>query len=135
MSFSSTAGTDILVFFAALLLSAVLTPAIRDFAHRRELLDDSRSVRKIHTRSIPRLGGVAFVGAWLLIVAFILAVDPSMRAAFLHRSPRSLTFALGAVAAAAVGVVDGVGRLRAGHKPVAQGGSGLLLHAGGLPVR
>jgi len=134
MSFSSTAGTDILVFFAALLLSAVLTPAIRDFAHRRELLDDSRSVRKIHTRSIPRLGGVAFVGAWLLIVAFILAVDPSMRAALLHRSPRSLTFALGAVAAAAVGFVDDVRGLRARYKLMAQVAIGLLLCAGGFTV-
>src|SRR6202795_4842590 len=56
-----------LVFFAALLLSAVFTRTVRDYANRHGWAAPPASDRHIHTRPIPRLGGVAiFLTLWCI---------------------------------------------------------------------
>ena len=47
-----------LVFLAALVLSAVLTPICRNFALRLNLVDHPDGARKLHRRPIPRVGGI-----------------------------------------------------------------------------
>jgi UDP-GlcNAc:undecaprenyl-phosphate GlcNAc-1-phosphate transferase len=56
-----------LVFIAALLLSAVFTRLVRDCANRHGWAMPPASDRHIHTRPIPRLGGVAiFLTLWCI---------------------------------------------------------------------
>jgi len=56
-----------LVFVAALLLSAVFTRLVRDCANRHGWATPPASDRHIHTRPIPRLGGVAiFLTLWCI---------------------------------------------------------------------
>ena len=52
--------TYIIAFLMSLLLSLILTRVFRDWAIRRNLVDDVGS-RKIHKSPIPRLGGVAIL--------------------------------------------------------------------------
>jgi UDP-GlcNAc:undecaprenyl-phosphate GlcNAc-1-phosphate transferase len=59
-----------LVFFAALLLSAVFTRTVRDYANRHGWATPPASDRHIHTRPIPRLGGVA-IFLTLLCIALL----------------------------------------------------------------
>src|SRR5258708_37310912 len=57
----------ILVFVAALLASAALTLLIRDFAIAHSWVSVPSSDRHVHSRPIPRLGGVAiFLTLWLM---------------------------------------------------------------------
>lgn len=125
---------DGLAFFAALLLSALFTPAVRDFALRRRFVDDTRSARQVHTRIIPRLGGVAFVGAWLAAIGTLLVTDAPLRHAFSDRIPRSAGFLAGALVIAALGLVDDLRGLRARYKLLVQLGVGLLLCSSGFTV-
>src|SRR5258705_8061475 len=56
-----------LVFIAALLLSAIFTRLVRDFANRHGWATPPASDRHIHTRPTPRLGGVAiFLTLWCI---------------------------------------------------------------------
>src|SRR5882757_9915763 len=56
-----------LVFIAALLLSALFTRMVRDYANRHGWATPPASDRHVHTRPIPRLGGVAiFLTLWCI---------------------------------------------------------------------
>jgi UDP-N-acetylmuramyl pentapeptide phosphotransferase/UDP-N-acetylglucosamine-1-phosphate transferase len=50
---------QLLVFVAALLVSATFTRWVRDFSNARGWASSPNSDRHVHTRPIPRLGGVA----------------------------------------------------------------------------
>jgi len=125
---------DTIAFGVALLLSLVLTPAIRNFALSHHFVDVIGSVRKVHTRSVPRLGGVAIVLAWLCAAGFVLALQPSLQHLFWELRPRTTVFVAGAIAAAGLGMVDDIRGVRARYKLVVQLGIGALLCWGGFTV-
>ena len=52
--------TYLITFALSLIIALLLTPWIRDWAHRRKLIDEPGG-RKIHKGAIPRLGGVAIL--------------------------------------------------------------------------
>ena len=56
----------ILISLSAFLLSMLLTPIIRKFCQRYQILDFPTVSRKIHTNPIPRLGGGAIYIAFFL---------------------------------------------------------------------
>lgn len=64
----------LLGFVAALLLALVLTPAVKRFAIRVGAVD-APNQRKVHTRIMPRLGGLAvylaFIGAFLVAMPWV----------------------------------------------------------------
>jgi len=63
-------GMQLIVFVAALLISATLTRWVRDFAIARGWYSAPNSDRHVHTRPIPRLGGVAiFLTLWCMVLA------------------------------------------------------------------
>jgi len=73
----------LLIGLAAFLISLGLTPEVRDYFLRRNIVDKPDQFRKLHKKPIPRVGGVAiavaYAGAFALAV--ILPVDSS---GFLH---------------------------------------------------
>jgi UDP-GlcNAc:undecaprenyl-phosphate GlcNAc-1-phosphate transferase len=64
----------------AFLISLILTPLVRDFFLRRNIVDAPDQRRKIHKRAIPRLGGiaVAFAYAGAFAVVTILPFDSAV---------------------------------------------------------
>ncbi len=60
--------TYVWLFVVSSGLALVLTPLVRRLAHRAGVLDEP-AARKIHTTSVPRVGGVAVVAALLLTIA------------------------------------------------------------------
>jgi UDP-GlcNAc:undecaprenyl-phosphate GlcNAc-1-phosphate transferase len=54
----------IAAFLLALMIAALLTPNLRRFAEARGLLDNPKDSRRIHSRGIPRIGGLAIVAAF-----------------------------------------------------------------------
>src|SRR4051794_16823690 len=79
-------------FVIALFLSSVFTALMRDFAVRKSMVDSVRSVRKVHVKAVPRLGGVAFVSAWHLSIGLMLAVDARLRHLIDAKAPRAYIF-------------------------------------------
>jgi UDP-GlcNAc:undecaprenyl-phosphate/decaprenyl-phosphate GlcNAc-1-phosphate transferase len=60
---------EVIIFVLSLFTSAFLTRWVRDLAVTRGWLSISNSDRHIHTRPVPRLGGVAiFLTLWLMVL-------------------------------------------------------------------
>ena len=125
---------DTLTFAIALIASALLTPAIRNFAVNHSFFDVVGSVRKVHTRPVPRLGGIAIILSWLIATSVLLAISPSLRERFSSMQPRATVFVVGALLAAALGLADDIWRLRARYKLAVQLGIGALLCWGGFTI-
>jgi UDP-GlcNAc:undecaprenyl-phosphate GlcNAc-1-phosphate transferase len=119
--------TGLLLFATALLISYLLTPRIRDSARRNDLLDHG-SARKVHTKPIPRLGGVALAIGFFLPVGWLLALRPEVL-------PRpDLALAGGALLAALLGVVDDVRGVGAKTKLLCQIAIAVGTYAAGLRI-
>lgn len=106
---SSTWFNDVTVFVAALVVSAVATPAVRKFAVRWRL-GDKPNGRKIHPDAIPHLGGVALLLGVLAGIAITTAAHPTV---LVKALPATLLVVL-------LGLVDDTRNLAARPKLVVQ---------------
>lgn len=99
------------VLVGTVVLSALLTRAVRDVARRHRLLDSPTS-RSSHSNPTPRLGGVAIalsgISGWL-IASLIAGLEPSTETLW-------YAFVWGAIAAAGTGLLDDLVSLRPSFK-------------------
>jgi len=68
-------NTYFLLFFIATIASLVTTPLIRRLCERFQLLDVPRDGRRLHTKAIPRLGGVALFISCALALLTLPFID------------------------------------------------------------
>ena len=120
-----------LTFAVACVVGLVVTPIVRHYAHRLELLDRPGG-RKVHQVPVPRLGGVAMTLAFAAGVAFaIWAASELGSAAFLRLSLAPAI--LGGVGLLlVVGVVDDIRGMPAFAKLAGQVAVALLAAVMGL---
>jgi UDP-GlcNAc:undecaprenyl-phosphate GlcNAc-1-phosphate transferase len=124
----------VLVFVVAFLVSAALTHFVRDFSIAHGWVSIPGSDRHVHTRPIPRLGGIAiFLTLWgLALLAHWLPGNFGTRAfPFSHLTlkimgPASIVFLLG--------LIDDFCGLSANIKFVGQAGAAVLLFCNGLGI-
>jgi UDP-GlcNAc:undecaprenyl-phosphate GlcNAc-1-phosphate transferase len=94
----------------ALILStacaAILTPLIRRWALRLNLLDHALTARKIHGRPIPRLGGIAIVIAFYAPLVGLLIFRSDVGAMFLAERDHVLGLFIGGPLIALLGIYD-----------------------------
>ena len=113
-------GTEILLpaigaFVAAALVSLALTPLVRRAAHRVDAIDhpDARRVNKI---PVPRGGGVAVAGAFLLVLLALLAIQATSGIWAPFQAPPDSAIAaliVGGIVAVFLGLLDDRYNLRA----------------------
>ncbi len=122
-----------IVFVAALLASAGLTRWVRDFSNAQGWNSLPTSDRHIHTRRIPRLGGVAiFLTLWCMaILASIATHFGALESAFPAPTfkilePAAIIFM--------VGLIDDFRGLGPYVKFVAQAGAAVLLFCNGFGI-
>ncbi|HLA65407.1 MAG TPA: hypothetical protein VK600_02375, partial [Candidatus Saccharimonadales bacterium] len=111
--------TAAVAFVAALAASSILTPLIRAAATQRGLLDEPDE-RKVHEVAIPRLGGVAIVGALYIGVGAALLVALRVEPSLTVLSGDLPVILLGTALVAGVGIVDDLYSTRARTKLAAQ---------------
>ncbi|MBM3784402.1 MAG: undecaprenyl/decaprenyl-phosphate alpha-N-acetylglucosaminyl 1-phosphate transferase [Acidobacteria bacterium] len=119
----------------AFLISLLLTPFIRDHAIRRDWVDHPTEARKIHTRPIPRLGGVAIVVAYLTALGLALVAPykslpfdlPTAFAAGIRLLPAATTIF-------AVGLIDDIFNLRPWQKLAGQVAASGMAYAAGFGI-
>jgi len=105
-----------LAFAAAALLSYLLTPLAIRFAPRLGTVDLPDSERRVHRSPIPRSGGLAVAGAFILVALAGLAANelfhfvPALRAV---RWPQVVALLAGVAVGAAIGYLDDRLQLRA----------------------
>ena len=119
-----------LLFCGTFLLSALFVFLVLRFARKRSLFDQIDE-RKVHTEQIPRLGGVGFISAYMLVILLLTVLD-------FWEEPANLSF--GMVLAAMVlvlvfGIRDDLKPLRARYKLGIQVLAALLIVVAGYGFR
>ncbi|WP_242371215.1 glycosyltransferase family 4 protein [Anaeromyxobacter sp. SG26] len=95
-----------LAFIASTATGAVLTPLVRELAHRHGLLDHALTSRKIHGKPIPRLGGIAIALAFFAPLVALFFVNSEVGRQFYVMPRRAFGLFAGGLAIALLGVLD-----------------------------
>lgn len=119
-------------FLIALLTSFFATPAVRSAARRLGLVD-LPSKRKVHLRAVPRVGGVAILGSFLVAVFAVCAIS-SLRHSPIPLGAKEGWLLLGGLVAFGIGVWDDIRGLRASYKLALHVLAALLAYAAGVRI-
>ena len=126
--------TDFVAFLLALAVGAGLTIVVRNRAVHYGWYDQAKSSRKVHSRPIPRVGGVAIVLAFNAPITALLFVDSSVALIFRQNRELILGLYVGGFAIAALGLYDDLYGANARLKFAVQTGVALLLYAIGFRI-
>jgi UDP-GlcNAc:undecaprenyl-phosphate GlcNAc-1-phosphate transferase len=99
-------NTYFALFFIATLTSLVLTPIIRRLCGRYKLLDVPLDSRRVHSKAIPRLGGVAIYLSCIVALSLLPFVDNLLTQALGHHAPEILATLIPATLVLLLGVYD-----------------------------
>ena len=122
-------------FAGSLLLSFILTKCVRDVATARGWVAAPSLERHLHSRPLPRFGGVAIFLAFLLTVAVALPAGWHHLAVAFGLSFRTLlTILLPGCVIFALGVYDDIHSVSPFTKVAVQSVAGAMLFAGGLRI-
>jgi UDP-GlcNAc:undecaprenyl-phosphate GlcNAc-1-phosphate transferase len=127
--------TLMLLFVLSLVLALLFTPLVRQLAIRWNIVDQPDNKRKVHKRPIPRIGGVAVIGAYVGSCFLVWAV---LR---LYPVGESVGFdAIKALVPAVsliflVGLADDLLNLQPWHKFAAQGLASIMVVASGMYIQ
>ena len=122
---------SILAFATSLVASLVLTVVVRERAKRAGIFDPTDD-RKLHTRLVPRVGGVAIflsVGAALLVLALQGGFDGVGLA-----GPKLTVIVIGAAATFLLGLYDDLRQIRARYKFAIQIAIAIAIFAAGVRI-
>lgn len=113
----------IVAIVAALVISFAATPLVKKFAHRVGAIDVPKDSRRVHSKPIPRLGGLAIFIGFLLSVLIFADITTQVRGIL-----------LGAVIIVVLGVIDDIIQLRAYIKFLVQIGAAVIAVLHGLVI-
>jgi UDP-GlcNAc:undecaprenyl-phosphate/decaprenyl-phosphate GlcNAc-1-phosphate transferase len=120
------------IFLASLALSTLLTPWVRTIAIARGLITPPTSRRHLHTKALPRLGGVAICISFLITLAAFVPISRLTHTDFPARTllglllPASIVFLLG--------VYDDIRPLEPKSKIAVQAVAAILLYFAGFGI-
>jgi UDP-GlcNAc:undecaprenyl-phosphate GlcNAc-1-phosphate transferase len=113
----------LLAFLIAIAISASVTPVVRKFALDRGIVDKPDGKRKIHTKPIAYLGGVA------IYISFLASL-----AMWLHPSRQLIALVLGCTILVVVGVIDDIKPMSAWTKLGWQFVAAMVALSGGIGI-
>ena len=99
------------LFVLGAFLTCVFTPVVRHLALKRGFVDCPQRARKVHQHPIPRLGGAAVLGSYLVILLIGGLTVPSLQATLWGENPVAGVIVLGALVIFGIGVLDDLSRL------------------------
>ena len=121
-------------FALSLFVSLLLTRLIRDLANRRGWVDKPAGGRNLHTKPVPRLGGVAVVLAFALPLVGLVFYQNDYSILLLGDRPFQLALLGGGGLIVAVGLVDDLVGTRALVKLAGQVAAALVVYWAGLHI-
>lgn len=124
--------TFLVAFLLSLSVSALLTPLVLRMARRLSLFDQPDGDRKIHTRAIPRLGGISIVLGFSAPVLGLLMLDQSMSQVLRKEPDHAIAFFAGLIVIAVLGLIDDLRGLGAWPKLAVQVAVGVGVWSAGL---
>ena len=126
----------ILAFVLSAATTWWITPMVTRLALEKRWVDDPDGQRKLHKTPIPRVGGIAIVGGFLVGLSFLAIAIHFFKGevAEMLKLP-SPEIIIGALVMAGVGLYDDIRELHFGPKFAAQIAVALLLVAGGFRIQ
>ncbi len=122
--------TYLAVYFSSLCLALITTPAVILVARRLKALDRP-GIRTVHTRPIPRIGGVAIFLAATCVLVSVIFLDNEVGTAFRDIPIQLGTLLSTATAIFVIGLIDDLKGLPARVKFLVEAGAaGALCYAG-----
>jgi UDP-GlcNAc:undecaprenyl-phosphate GlcNAc-1-phosphate transferase len=125
--------TYLIAFTLSLLVALILTPLLRDFAIRMKWVDIPDE-RKIHTKPIPRIGGIAILIAASVPLLGMAFWTNRLSRMFLEDTNLIWSLLGGGGLIAFVGILDDLFNIRARYKLLGQIGAGLIVFAFGMKI-
>ncbi len=122
------------IFILAALLSYVFTPLVRRFALRRGLLDHPDRGRRIHDQPVPRLGGVAIYGSFVVTLGSLWLVHNALTMTFQMHIGHVLKLLLPSTLIFLLGLYDDLRGANARIKFTFQIAASILLYAFGFRI-
>ncbi len=113
-------------------LSLILTPIVIKFSIKHGFVDIPKDSRRVHSKPMPRIGGVAIVSSMFIgfLIYFLVTKDiPSIAL-----SKKFIGYALGGLSIFLMGIIDDIFTLRARKKFIFQLVAGILVYAFGIRV-
>jgi UDP-GlcNAc:undecaprenyl-phosphate/decaprenyl-phosphate GlcNAc-1-phosphate transferase len=118
-------------WMSGVIVALVLTPLIRNLAFEYKLLDRARQFHTTHLNAVPRIGGLALVGSYLVLVSIICLADSKRIIAI---PEEGLLILVSSLAAFGLGFWDDLKPLRAKTKLLVQILIALGVWYGGLRI-
>ncbi|MGC9970848.1 MAG: MraY family glycosyltransferase [Bryobacteraceae bacterium] len=123
------------VLAVSFLISLVVTPVCRDVCLRRGWVDQPDAYRKVHTRAVPRTGGVAIVISFAAALALLVASPLSGAAVVKQGFPLLWRLLPAPALILAAGLVDDLVGLKPWQKLAAQIAGAALACWGGIGIQ
>src|ERR1700678_3951415 len=120
--------SSVAAFVLAVIVTALLTPIVRRGALAVGAVDEP-GARRVHTRRIPRLGGIAIVMGFFVPGVLLFAFGTHAARIFVASSLITLGLVIGGTLVAAAGFVDDVKGLGAKRKLLLQMAAGAVASA------
>jgi UDP-GlcNAc:undecaprenyl-phosphate GlcNAc-1-phosphate transferase len=98
--------TAAVAFLLSVVTGALLTPLARRLAHRVGAIDHALSSRKVHKQPMPRLGGIAIVGAFYVPLVGLLFTSSGVGRLFFADERQAIGLFAGGAVIAALGIYD-----------------------------
>ncbi len=123
-------NTYLIVYLGAALLAIAVTPIVILVARRVNAVDRP-GVRTVHTKPVPRIGGVAIFGAAMCLIVAVLFLDNQIGAGFRRVRLQLSTLLCGATFIFMIGLIDDLRGLPARVKLLAEiAAAGTLCYVG-----
>lgn len=128
----------ILSFISAIIISAIITPIIRNFCIQKKIATPSPRDRDVHTKAIPRLGGLGIAISFFVIIFAILIIAPDKLVftaeKFLFLDKNLFGLLLAGLVWVIIGVIDDIYGINSFFKLIFQLICGLVIVLFGIKI-
>lgn len=114
------------------ILCLIFTPIVIKFCRKHGIVDIPKDSRRVHSKPMPRIGGVAIVASMLIgfLIYYLFTKDiPSIAL-----NEKFWGFLIGGLIIAAMGLIDDIWNLRARYKFFFQLAAGLVVYYFGIRI-
>lgn len=118
----------LIAFFLAAITSAIVAPISIKLAHKIGAIDVPKDERKIHSKAMPRMGGLSF------IIGFFVSIIYSLATTDIAATTSLWGVFIGLALVASIGFLDDVYHLKAWHKLLVQVIAAILVIISGLRI-
>src|SRR6266850_901087 len=123
----------VLTFGIPLVLSLVATPLVIKLAGRVGAIDKP-DARKIHTRPMPRLGGVGIYVSFLLALVILYPINPFLHSVSRLQTEQAVLLIGSLLLMLAVGIWDDIRPIKPGPKFLAQALAASTVYFAGVHI-